>query len=131
MLTSWHKSLLTVLFHEQSSLNMKFPKDELVLESWNFQNALKQNPYFKFNELCDEQNGICSACSKLNTERILFSEKYHVPCKIHDCMKVRLYCWNLSRHTSSSLLFLKMQIAVHSVVKAYMKMENRSVTNHH
>ena len=84
--------LLTVLFHDQSSLNMKFPKDELVFESRNFPNALKQIVYIKFNEFWNEQNGICSACSKLNIERMLFSEKDHVPCKIQDCMKVRLYC---------------------------------------
>lgn len=29
------------------------------------------------------------------------------PCRIHDCIKVRLYCWNLSRQISSNLLFLK------------------------
>lgn len=44
---------------------------------------------------------------RMHSNTLYAIKEYLLPCKIHDWINVRLYCWNLSRHTSSSLLFLK------------------------
>ena len=51
----------------------------------------------------DIHNPMCHHIHSLKCITLCYnSKKCHLPCRIHDWIKVRLYCWNLSRPASFS-----------------------------